>query len=282
MRSGEDVRRFLNRMAEVILVSVTDVQGSAPREAGSWMLVAADEVMGTVGGGQLEFRTIEAARGMLLRGEVTHRMDLPLGPGIGQCCGGRVEIGFRRLDAAGRVALLQRLDRAQATRPSVHIFGAGHVGRAVAACLSLLPVRTVVIDSRPEELKRVTPAVQTHLSVLPEEVIRNAGASGAYLILTHDHALDFMLAAEALARGDAAYVGMIGSATKRARFRHFLEDTRPDLSDGRLVCPVGAAGKGDKRPEVIAAFVAAELLSAMLPVVPPNAGIAETLDETAV
>ena len=79
-------------------------------------------------------------------------------------------------------------------------------------------------------------------------------------MLTHDHALDFLIAREALARGDAAYVGMIGSRTKRVSFRRWLRRGGRRSTPRALVCPIGAAGRPDKRPEVIAAFVAAEIL----------------------
>jgi len=81
------------------------------------------------------------------------------------------------------------------------------------------------------------------------------------VVLTHDHGLDFLLVAEALARGDAAYVGMIGSASKRARLLRFLAER--GVAHRGLTCPIGAAGAGDKRPAVIAAFVLAEIMAAL-------------------
>ena len=79
------------------------------------------------------------------------------------------------------------------------------------------------------------------------------------VILTHDHALDFLLAAEALARDDFAYTGMIGSATKRAQFTRFARAR--GLDPAPLICPIGAGFSSDKRPAVIAAFAAAELIA---------------------
>ena len=171
--------------------------------------------------------------------------------------------------ALGRPARRRRLGSAcaalaEAERralPEVHIFGAGHVGRALAEALALLPVRAVLVDSRAEELRLAPPGVDAVLTPLPEEVVRHARPGGAFVVLTHDHALDFLIVREALARGDAAYVGMIGSKTKLVSFRRWLkqsEEPAPDI--GPLVCPIGAAGRPDKRPEVIAAFVAAEIM----------------------
>ena len=153
-----------------------------------------------------------------------------------------------------------------ARRPHVYIFGAGHVGDALATALSLAPVRTLLVDTRQQELRAFqVPGVDTCLTSLPEAVVRDAPSRSAFVVLTHDHALDFLIAAEALRRDDAAYVGMIGSKTKRATFKNWLsrEAGHPALLD-RLVCPIGGAAVKDKRPAVIAALAAAEILTAVL------------------
>jgi xanthine dehydrogenase accessory factor len=106
------------------------------------------------------------------------------------------------------------------------------------------------------------PGAQAELTPLPEETVRRAGPGASFVVLTHDHALDFLVAREALARGDAAYVGMIGSRTKRVSFHRWLRSAGP-VDTGALVCPIGAAGRPDKRPEVIAAFVAAEIMQSI-------------------
>ncbi|PST30285.1 xanthine dehydrogenase accessory protein XdhC, partial [Mesorhizobium loti] len=96
-------------------------------------------------------------------------------------------------------------------------------------------------------------------------IVRDAPPDSAFVVLTHDHALDFLIATEALGREDASYVGMIGSKTKRATFKNWLsrEVDRPELF-GRLVCPIGGTAVKDKRPPVIAALAAAEILTAAL------------------
>ncbi|MCF3972726.1 xanthine dehydrogenase accessory protein XdhC [Paracoccus salsus] len=231
----------------MIRVRVISAKGSTPRDAGAEMFVGPDRVTGTIGGGQLEYMAIDRARQMLARNEAEADMDIPLGPEIGQCCGGRVRL---------------HLDRKGPTpedRPDVLIFGAGHVGRALALALHPLPVRTALIDSRPEELAQAAPGVKTRLTPLPEALIRAARPGSAVVIVTHDHALDFLLAAEALTRGDLAYVGMIGSRTKRAQFLRFAEARGVDT--GPLICPIGAGPARDKRPAVIAATTAAELIA---------------------
>lgn len=231
----------------MIRVEVTRVRGSTPREAGATMFVATDMTQGTIGGGQLEYMAIDRARQMLARDEAAARMDIPLGPEIGQCCGGRVELTLTRVESLPAAPAL----------PQVLIFGAGHVGRALARALALLPLRPILIDQRASELAQASG--ETRLTPLPESEIRAAPFGSSYVILTHDHALDFLLAAEALRRLDAPYTGMIGSRTKLVQFRRFAH--AQGLDTDRLTCPIGAGGSSDKRPEVIAAFTAAELIA---------------------
>ncbi|WP_282602152.1 xanthine dehydrogenase accessory protein XdhC [Paracoccus sp. PARArs4] len=228
----------------MIRVRISAAKGSTPRDAGAEMFVTPDRVTGTIGGGQLEYMAIDRARQMLARNEAQARMDVPLGPEIGQCCGGRVVL---TLDRAA--------PRAERRRQAL-VFGAGHVGRALAPALSVLPLEVTLIDSRPEELA-LARGVTTRLTPIPEAELRAARAGDIAVILTHDHALDFLLAAEALSRGDLAYVGMIGSATKRARFARFARGQGIDPAP--LVCPIGTGGTPDKRPEFIAAFTMAEI-----------------------
>ena len=124
-----------------------------------------------------------------------------------------------------------------------------------------------LIDQRTAELA-LAPGVPGELTPLPEAEVRRAPPGSAYVILTHDHALDFLIAAEALARGDAAYVGMIGSATKRATFSRFARSR--GIAPGPLTCPIGGTVR-DKRPEVIAAFTAAEIMATLLASHPAHA-----------
>ena len=128
--------------------------------------------------------------------------------------------------------------------------------------LSLVPVRTVLVDTREQELSAVdVPGIETCLTPMPEAVVRDAPAGSAFVVLTHDHALDFLIAQEALARLDSPYVGMVGSRTKRAKFSSWYVDQGGDRRAlERLTLPIGAQGLGDKRPSVIAALAAAEIM----------------------
>ena len=137
--------------------------------------------------------------------------------------------------------MLQAAEAEDAQRPHVYIFGGGHVGHALAAAFALLPVRAVVVETRADALDGMPAGVETRLTPVPEEMVREAPAGSAFVVLTHDHALDFLIVAEALKRDDAAYVGMIGSKTKKATFRSWYpEDGRRHRSGVR---PAGLADR---------------------------------------
>ena len=265
MIAAGDISAFATAYPDAIVAEVTAVRGSAPREAGAFMLISPTAIAGTIGGGALEYMVIDRARQVLRSGAAGDDLDIPLGPEIGQCCGGRVDIAMRRLDASRAAELIEAAELEAAFRPHVYLFGAGHVGRALTRALSLLPLHVHVVDTRPDELLGLPEGVDAIAAPMPEAVIRSAPIGSAFVILTHDHALDFMIALEALRRVDSPYVGMVGSQTKRAKFASWYraEGGDPNALD-RLVLPIGGAafpaGLGDKRPEVIAALAAAEIM----------------------
>ncbi|PPJ45879.1 xanthine dehydrogenase accessory protein XdhC [Rhizobium sp. KAs_5_22] len=265
MSVSNSLPTFLATHPDAVLVDVAEAKGSTPREAGAFMVVAADALFGTIGGGQLEFLAIDHARRLLASGERTASLDVPLGPEIGQCCGGRTRLAFTRLDAASQQALIDRQTRLEITYPDVFLFGAGHVGQALAIALAPLPLTVTLVETRDLADNGLPHGVTLRRVAVPEAEVAMIRPGGAAVILTHDHALDFLIARQALARPDLAYVGMIGSATKRATFARWLdrEGGDPSVLD-RLVLPIGGSALRDKRPPVIAALVAAELLTVLL------------------
>lgn len=248
-----------------ILVTVERAEGSTPREEGASMLVTANRQAGTIGGGALEMEAIIEARRMLKEGEDASALDIPLGPAIGQCCGGRVGLSLHRADAALLTRIEGREQAERSARPLVLLFGAGHTGQALARSLLPLPLRLRVVDTRRERIAELPQTVSSLATPLPEAEIDRAQPGTAFVVMTHDHALDFLLTARALERGDAAYVGMIGSATKREKFRRHLRDAGSGARIEALTLPIGGAALRDKRPEVIAALTAAELLVTLKP-----------------
>lgn len=297
----------LARDGACALVTVAEVAGSAPREVGARMIVRADGgLSGTIGGGTLEYEAIRWARAAMADG----RSDLALrrvslGPDLGQCCGGRVEVAieaFSVKDLAEVSALAEReamggrfLTRRDpltgqrevltmnAARPSaafvqaeddsflewfgaserpVWLFGAGHVGRAVVLALAPLPFAVTWIDSRAEMFPAAMPGQLTCIAHdRPAELVDKAPDNAFILIMTHSHALDEDIAAAALRLCRFPYVGVIGSATKRARFVSRLgKRGLAAAAVAAMVCPVGAAGPKSKLPAAIAASIAVELL----------------------
>ncbi len=250
-----------------VLVDVIEAKGSTPREAGTYMLVGDEAIWGTIGGGQFEYMAIDNARA-ILKGGGEKDMDIPLGPEIGQCCGGRTKLRFTRVTSQIAEMLQDRLVRERDDRPAVFLFGSGHVGLALARALVPLPFAVTVVETRKEALQNLPAGVTSRLTSMPEASVADIAPGGAAVILTHDHALDFLIAERALKRSDLAYVGMIGSATKRATFSHWLDRQEGEnvtkrenaVMMSRLILPIGGSAVRDKRPEVIAALVAAELL----------------------
>jgi len=258
-----------------VVVEVVKTAGSVPREAGTRMLVSATRAMGTIGGGHLELMAIENARTLLARvpGFAPVERHYPLGPALGQCCGGAVTLRFARLDHA----IAQSWPRA-APRFVLQLYGAGHVGRAIVRLLAGIPCRVQWIDEREDEFP-VGEALPPHIEkvcVDPVEAeVDIAPANACYLVLTHRHDHDMRIAEAILRRGDFRYLGLIGSRTKRARFLHRYEERGiPADVLGRMTCPIGVPGIEGKEPEVIAVAVVAQLLQ--LPALAPAAaGVAQ-------
>jgi len=255
---------------QVVVVEVSDARGSAPREAGTRMLVALRDTAGTVGGGHLELKAIEHARARLRGGDLApHSQHFPLGPALGQCCGGAVTLSYAPLDAAA-------LARWPVDPPRFHLqlYGAGHVGRAIARALAPLNVVVDWIDEReeefPAEFHEFGGPWPDHIRKVcvdaVEGEVRAAPPGAFYLVLTHQHDLDLRIAEAILKRGDFGFFGLIGSKTKRQRFIHrFEQRDLPRAVIARMTCPIGVPGVEGKEPEVIAAAVVAQLLSTTAP-----------------
>ena len=250
---------WLQAGRQAMLVQVLAHRGSVPREAGTRMLVAADAVAGTIGGGHLEWLAITRARALLASGTTAPQdQAIALGPTLGQCCGGALTLRTAPLDAAALVAWPD-----EAPLFTLQLYGAGHVGRAIVRLLDALPCRVTWIDEREAEFPAEPSAAHIQrLCVEPVEAeVRQAPAGAFYLVLTHSHDLDQAITEAILRRADFGFLGLIGSATKRARFLHrFQARGVPAESLARLTCPIGLPGIAGKQPELIALAVVAQLL----------------------
>jgi xanthine dehydrogenase accessory factor len=260
-----DPLHALAQQGRAVLVTVDSVEGSGPREPGAWMLVLPQGVAGTVGGGQLEFDAMAAARELLAgRGQAGTRR-YALGPSLGQCCGGVVHLRFESVSAADLPALRQRL--APALRP-VALFGGGHVGQAIVRACAPLPFQLTWIDSRDGIFPPEVPDnVVCEHSEPVHGAVRALAPASFVLIMSFSHAEDLDVLAACLQRrrerGDLPFLGLIGSRTKWATFRHRLEArgfTADELD--AVHCPIGVPGITGKQPAVIAIAAVAQLLQA--------------------
>lgn len=322
-----EVRTAVDRHGIVVRVVVIASKGSTPREIGAAMLVSPRETSGTVGGGALEHTAAAAARELMAERVGPWRreqLSFPLGPSLGQCCGGYVRLLLEvfttqelaalpaphtsasllvRQTASGAPVQIVVQRKAPGTLPSavdqlldemlsgqtpaaaslvrgrkgapdwyveplwprripLYLYGAGHVGRALVRVLQPLPFSITWVDVAPERFPPGTQAaLQVICSVDPTAVAANAPADASHLVMTHSHPLDLDICHALLRRGQFAYVGLIGSATKRARFLKRLAALGIEMQQlARLTCPIGLEGLRGKEPEVIAVSVAADLL----------------------
>ena len=253
--------RWLAAAEPGVVIEVLKTAGSVPREAGTRMLVSARQAVGTIGGGHLELMAIENARALLAKLPDFQAVDrhCPLGPALGQCCGGAVTLRFARLDARSAQAWPEA-----APRFFLQLYGAGHVGRAILRLLAGIPCQVQWIDERESEFpvdETPPPHVQRVCVDQVEAEVDLAPPGACYLVLTHRHDLDMRIAEAILRRGDFGYLGMIGSKTKRARFLHRYEERGIAAATlARMTCPIGLPGIQGKEPEVIAIAVLAQLL----------------------
>lgn len=306
MRVWAALLEALQRDGAAVLVSVVRTQGSSPREAGARMIVGPDRAFtGTIGGGTLEWQAIEKAAAMAKPGSAVRTVvrSQALGPDLGQCCGGRIDLLYEAFDGrdldtvsafADREARgsfvtrgvisdagVQRDIRNVDTPPGVLdfsggvltegfgdirrevlVFGAGHVGRALVLALAPLPFRVTWYDQRRDMFPAHYPATATARVLDTPEAASAAASRGSFaVVMTHSHQLDQHVV-DALLRNDrAAYVGLIGSRTKRVRFtRRLAESGLSESRLQRLVCPIGVPGVRSKHPAAIAASVAVQLL----------------------
>ena len=269
-----EFNNFLNYNKRVIQASIVRTIGSSPRNSDTEMFISETDTLGTIGGGQLEYLVINHSKKMIAENIKKDILKISLGPEIGQCCGGKVEVSLLEMYKKDKLLALNRFDKKDKNLPHVYVMGAGHVGRALALQLQHLPVRCVLIDSRVDELAKCSADVETRLSAIPEEDIKSAPRGSAYVILTHDHALDFILCGAALDRHDAKYVGMIGSKTKRVKFKKWYQVNYDNNLIKDFTCPIGNLKNQDKRPSIIASFVAAEVIDMLF----ANVNLSENYD----
>ena len=222
-----------------IYVEVTKARGSVPRDAGTAMKVTPSSTEGTIGGGALEFQAIRTARDILGRGGADAVQTVPLGPNLGQCCGGAVTLRYTRtprpVDQPGHRAHFRA--QRDANRPPLWIWGAGHVGRAVVRACPQAAFAITWVDSGAD---RFPASLDDRIDAIPTrdmpKLAAHAPCTAHHLIFTYSHEIDFSLCAALLTRGFAS-CGLIGSDTKWTRFQKRLSAAGHDPAP--ITCPIG-------------------------------------------
>lgn len=260
MKLFDRARSLMNNGKQVALVRVARVSGSAPREEGAMMLVTDTGIAGSIGGGTLEWKAMAEAQRLLRSGGMQSLLRYSLGPDLGQCCGGRVEVSTEILDASGIGRLATDASEPQRT---ILLFGAGHVGRSLVLLLAQLPFAITWCDPRPGAFPAVVPGnVTLRGDEDSQALLADAPMGSIVLVMTHSHALDLAIVDASLRNPAVAVTGLIGSATKRARFEKRLAEAGVDRQRvDSLICPIGIGGIRSKRPEAIALSTAAQLVA---------------------
>lgn len=258
-----------------VRVTITKAKGSTPQPAGAMMLVSREHTAGTIGGGRLEWVATDRARQWLntvsgaLVSRHAHEESLSLGPGLGQCCGGSVQLRYELIDEALIAAWPDEPEQFE-----LHLFGMGHVATALVETLSPIACAIHWYDERAEYVESTRRWLahrvgqrSTHARIVCHEesgadcVPVGSDRPGMALVMTHSHAIDFDLCLNLLCQEHWNLVGLIGSNSKRTRFLRRLEQRGLDERQrARLVCPIGVAGMRLKQPEWLAISVAAQLL----------------------
>ena len=282
-----------------IMVTVVSIIGSTPREVGAKIMVTADDLFGTIGGGNLEFQACKIAREQLENSTPQQLKRFPLGAGLGQCCGGLVNLLFEPVIGACEwvpVALdYESLNREWVREVPVRkgpvrvrvfdkdesglvdgifievnrsddieltLFGAGHVGRAIVKAMANLPVRIRWVDSREDEFPAdLSDKVELICTDSPEAEVGAAQPGAYFLVMTHEHGLDQSLCEAILKRDDFSYFGLIGSISKRRMFETRMQRRGIDVEKfDRMTCPIGISGINNKQPAMIAISVVAQIM----------------------
>lgn len=244
-----ELAKLEQRGEACVMVTVLEDKGSVPRDAGTKMLVTRDGLIATIGGGHLEHLATKMAREMLLMGDNHLKIErFNLGARLGQCCGGMATLSFEPVGQQQK---------------HLALFGAGHVAKALLHIVATLPFKVTWIDEREDEFPDSLPASVTKLvSDDPVAEIKSMPTNSYYLVMTHNHQLDFELTRAILNRNDSAYFGVIGSNTKRKKFEYRLTERGYDQAAlERMICPIGIAEVKGKHPAEIAVSVAGELIA---------------------
>jgi xanthine dehydrogenase accessory factor len=241
----------LNKQGKAYVVAtIVGVIGSTPRNSGTKMVISNEDVFDTIGGGHLEHKVIKHAHLLLNSGEACQQLEhFQLGAQLGQCCGGDASVLFECFSASGA---------------NIMLFGAGHVGKALIPILAGLPCSITWVDNRAEQFPD---DIENHSNVTavisddPAEEVATMPANSYYIVMTHNHQLDFVISHNILKRADFAYLGLIASDTKWRRFQQRFQhrDIEKSLVE-KMNCPIGLSQVQGKLPMEVAVSAAGEII----------------------
>jgi len=243
-----------------VLVTIIGVTGSTPRSSGTKMVVSGSDTFDTIGGGHLEYKAIKQARKLLKENNDCQLIEhFQLGSQLGQCCGGNASILFECF-AANTI--------------HIAVFGAGHIGQALIPMLAGLPCHVTWVDNRESQFP-VNCDHYANVSALltddPAAEVTSMPSNTLFVVMTHNHQLDFDITLAALKRDDFHYLGLIASDTKWRRFqqRYQHRDIAPSLVE-KMHCPIGLEQVAGKMPMEVAISVAGQIIESYQALLPSN------------
>ena len=297
----QKTNEYIKSHGKIARVLILKTFGSAPRDEGTTMLIWDSGQFGTIGGGELEYQVTRLAKKIIIDNKGSRIKKFSLGPDMGQCCGGAVELLIEILDEtkvkfisvddgffARPVFKNEKSLNVQALIKSyrnksvpiktsfkdgwlfepvtkekelIWIYGAGHVGTAIANILSKLSQFSVTcIDTSQDRYPDNFPkTVEKLITKNPAQIVQYAPSETHHLILTYSHTLDLEICHQLL-QHNFATAGLIGSKTKWARFKKRLNELNYTFEQiNRIICPIGEPSFG-KSPYEIAIGVASMLL----------------------
>lgn len=242
MKQMENIMKAIQSEEEFVTATIVDAQGSTPGRVGFRIIVHADRTEGTVGGGALEKTVISEARNMLSLKTASQLVKINLAE-LDMTCGGQVSVFFESFYG----------------KPPLWIFGAGHIGKALAPLISSLRFRLTVVDNRNGfAVKEAFPPGTILMTKEYAAALKEVPPDAYAVIVTHGHLHDEeILRALASHEPQLPYIGMIGSRKKVLVARETL--SKDGIHNDHVYAPIGLNIGGDT-PEEIAISIAAEIL----------------------
>ena len=254
------LHKNINFNSALIKAKVMNALGSTPNKIDDFMLIADNDIFGTIGGGTLEFQVINESKKLLINNKKENILKIPLGPGIGQCCGGYVQIKLSLHKNSSEALKTEKLYDDNIA--NLYIFGAGHIGQALITKLENINFNIFLIDSREDFLKMTNfNNINYLLSKKPWEIVTRLKDNSYFVILTHSYDYDLKILNEVLKK-NFTFLGLIGSKTKKNKFfKRLIENGHNKSLVETIECPIGINIGNSKDPDEIAFSIITRIIS---------------------